>query len=85
MKYKLKEQEEIEAILFTGQNKRDIGEWMFSLGDKRFYIDRNGKMVITTFTGPIFIDPMDYIIYDKQEGDYWKMPSNRFEIMYKKA
>jgi len=82
LKYKLKEQEEIEAILFTGQNKRDIGEWMFSLGDKRFYIDRQGKMVITTFTGPIFIEPNDYIIYDKQDGDYWKMNSKGFENIY---
>lgn len=83
MKYKLKKQDEIEAIEFTGQNSGEVSKWMRGIGDKKFYIDRNGVMVITAFHGTVFVNPDEYIIYDMQDCDYWKMDSEKFENTYK--
>jgi len=66
MKYKRKEL--LDAIQYTGQNKRDVATWMYSLGSKKFCIDRSGNMVITSYSGPIIVKPWYYILHDAHYG-----------------
>jgi len=84
---------EIEAIQFTGENKKEVLDFIgYELSEdneegkkksRQYFFDAVGKFIIITLEGDMIADAGDYIIKGVK-GEFYPCKPDIFELTYDK-